>query len=312
MSDKDPVIAVVGPTAAGKSDLALELALRFGGEIVGCDALQVYKDMDVGTAKVPPAARRGVPHHLVDVREPQEEFSAGDYQRLARAAIREILLRGNLPLVAGGTGFYLRALLEGLFEGPERSAPLRRRMKGIIARKGPEVLHRALARVDPESAARIGARDAGRIIRAYELYLSSGRTMTWWQARPKNAFPGIRWLKIGIDLPREQLYARIDRRVERMFASGLLEEVRALLDRCPPSCQAFQAIGYRQAAEVLGGRMELGRAIESTQQESRRYAKRQLSWFRADREILWLDGGGGEGELAARAAEEVSRFLREG
>lgn len=312
MSDKDPVIAVVGPTAAGKSDLALELALRFGGEVVGCDALQVYRHMDVGTAKTPPAARRGIPHHLIDVREPHEEFTAGDYQRLARASVRDILLRRNLPVVAGGTGFYLKALFEGLFNGPERSALLRRRMKRVIGRKGPEVLHRALARVDPESASRIGAKDAGRILRAYEVYLLSGRTMTWWQSRPRDAFSGVRPLKLGIDLPREILYARIDRRVERMFAGGLLEEVRALLDRCPPSCQAFRAIGYRQAAEYLEGRIGLDRAIESTQQESRRYAKRQLSWFRVDGEILWLDGRAEAAELADGAAAAVSRFLREG
>jgi len=318
MSVLHPAVAVVGPTASGKSGLGIALAREFQGEVVGCDALQVYRGMDVGTAKVAPAERAGVPHHLLDVAGPDQEFSAGDYQRQARAAIREIVARGRLPVVVGGTGFYLRALIDGLFEGPERSEALRARMRAIVRRRGPQSLHRALARVDPESAARIAPKDADRVIRAYEVYLASGRTMSWWQRQPRDAFAGFRWLKLGIDWPREALYRRIDLRVERMFADGLLlGEVRGLLERHPPDSAAFKAIGYRQAAAALAGRISLEQAIGDTQMESRRYAKRQLTWFRADKDILWLaDGEGADPReplpepLVARAVAAVAGFLR--
>ena len=228
MKNDHPAIAIVGPTASGKSRLAAALALRFGGEVVGCDAFQVYRHMDIGTAKVSMAERQAVPHHMLDLVDPDRDFSAGDYQRLARDAIRGVTARGRLPVVAGGTGFYLRALIDGLFEGPGRSEELRARMRRIIARKGdlkgPRVLYRALGRVDPDSAARIAEMDADRIIRAYEVYCVSGRTMTWWQQQRRDAFQGYRWLKIGIELPREQLYERIDRRAEEMFRGGLIEE----------------------------------------------------------------------------------------
>ncbi len=276
---------------------------------MSCDALQVYKYMDIGTAKIRPEEQEGIRHHMLDLQEPEHDFSAGDYQRLAREAIREIHERGNLPFVVGGSGFYLRALIEGLFEGPARSEELRVRMRKIIARKGPGILHRALMRVDPQSAARIAKMDAERIIRAYEVYLASGKSMDWWQQHPRDAFRGCRWLKIGIALPREQLYQRINQRVEDMYKGGLLEEVQALLERFPRTSQAFKAIGYRQAVEYLGGRISLQQAIEDTQKESRHYAKRQLTWFRADAGIVWLDGQLDPGELQTRAAELVTEFL---
>jgi len=288
MSILHPAIAVVGPTASGKSRLGIVLAREFQGEIVNCDALQVYRRMDVGTAKIPFEEREGIPHHLLDAREPDKEFSAGDYQRRARAIIRDITARRRLPVIVGGSGFYLRALIDGLFDGPERSEKLRARMRAIIQRKGAGLLHRALNRVDPDSAARIAENDADRIIRAYEIYIVSGKTMTWWQQQPRDAFQGYRWLKIGMTLPREQLYRRINLRVEKMFQCGLLEETRRLLDQYPAACPAFKAIGYRQAAAYLTGSSSLEQAIESTQQESRRYAKRQLTWFRADKDVLWF------------------------
>lgn len=309
VSKEYPGIVILGPTASGKTQLALALALRFQGEIVSCDALQVYKHMDIGTAKIPPAEREGIPHHMLDVQDPESEFSAGDYQRQARYIIREIQQRGRLPLVVGGTGLYLRALIEGLFEGPDRSEALRARMRKIIHRKGSAILHHALQRIDPLSAARIAANDADRIIRAYEVYLVSGKPMSWWQQQPRDAFQGFRWLKIGIDLPRDQLYQRINERVDRMFEGGLLEEVRALLGTYPPGCQAFKAIGYRQAADYIGQRVPLTQAIEETKQESRRYAKRQLTWFRSDPEIVWLDGSLESKALFLKAAEAVQQFI---
>ena len=285
---QNPAIAIVGPTASGKSRIGIALAHAFPGEIVGCDAIQIYRQMDIGTAKVSFKEREGIPHHMLDVADPDKEFSAGDYQRQARTALGEISGRGRLPIVVGGTGFYLRALIDGLFEGPERSEELRARMRAIIQRKGTNVLHRLLERNDPESAARIMPNDADRIIRACEIYLVSGKNMSWWQSRPRDALTSFRWLKIGIDIPRELLYQRINLRVERMFDNGLLDETRQLLDVYPATCPAFKAIGYRQAAEHLAGNITLQQAIESTQMESRRYAKRQLTWFHADSEIIWL------------------------
>jgi tRNA dimethylallyltransferase len=309
MPKPNPGIVILGPTASGKSQLSIALAMQYGGEIVSCDALQVYKQMDIGTAKIPPAERKGIPHFLLDIQDPEKEFSAGDYQRQARDAIRTISARGNLPFVVGGTGFYLRALIEGLFKGPERSEKLRMRMRAIIHRKGAGILHRALRRVDPLSADKIAEKDADRIIRAYEVYLVSGRSMNWWQQQPRDVFHGYRWLKIGISLPREELYERINQRVKRMFQSGLLEETHGLLDKYPKTCHAFKAIGYRQAADYLQGQLSLPHAIDSTQQESRRYAKRQLTWFRADPEILWLDGAQDSEDLITEASEAIQQFL---
>jgi tRNA dimethylallyltransferase len=310
VSRNNPGIIILGPTASGKSRLAIALALQFHGEIVSCDALQVYRDMDIGTAKMAPSEQKGIRHHMLDVQDPGRDFSAGDYQRMARVLIREIDQRGNLPFVVGGSGFYLRALIEGLFEGPGRSEELRKRMREIIARKGSGILHRALQRVDPQSAARIAELDAERIIRAYEVYLASGKSMDWWQQQRRDAFHGFRWLKIGIAIPREQLYQRINERVEEMFKSGLLKEVQGLLEKNSRTSQAFKAIGYRQAAEHLDGHISLQQAIEDTQKESRHYAKRQLTWFRADTEIVWLDGQLDPDDLQIRAAELIDEFLK--
>jgi tRNA dimethylallyltransferase len=309
VSNENPGIVILGPTASGKSRLALALALQFRGEIVSCDAFQVYKHMNIGTAKVSPAEQEQVRHHMLDVLDPDRDFSAGDYQRLARQAICDIRERGFLPFVAGGTGFYLRALIEGLFEGPARVEELRVRMRRIINRKGSKVLHRALQRIDPQCAARIADTDAERIIRAYEVYLATGKSMHWWQQQPRDAFQGYRWLKIGIDIPREQLYQRINQRVEEMFGKGLLEETRELLRQFPKSSQAFKAIGYRQAAACVEGSLPLDEAIEETKKESRHYAKRQMTWFRSVPDIVWLDGQLDSAELQQEAARLVANFL---
>ena len=265
--------------------------------------------MDIGTAKATAAEQSLVPHHMLDLRNPDEDFSAGDYQRLARKKLDQICERSRLPFVVGGTGFYLRALIEGLFEGPGRSEELRTRMRRAAQRKGPGVLHRALQRVDPGAAARIAANDAERIIRAYEMYLVSGKNMSWWQEQPRDALRGYRWLKIGIDFPRSQLYLRIDQRVDQMFARGFLDEVKQILEAYPRESQAFKAIGYRQVAEYLDNKVTFEQALEETKRESRRYAKRQWTWFRSDREIIWLDGQSGPDALQLKAADLISDFL---
>jgi tRNA dimethylallyltransferase len=309
VAHEKPGIIVLGPTASGKTHLAIAVASRFNGEIVSCDALQIYRHMDIGTAKAHPRERADIPHHLIDVQDPEDEFSAGEYQRQAREAILAVTSRGHLPVVAGGTGFYLRALLEGLFQGPERSDELRDRMRTIILRRGIRTLYRALQRCDPVSADRIAEADSERIIRAYEVYLVSGRTMSWWQQQPKDTFRGYRWLKIGIDFPREKLYRRIDQRVESMFQQGFIEEVHGLLQRYPRTCHAFKAIGYRQSVKYLEGKATLTEAVEATQQESRRYAKRQLTWFKADPEVVWLDGEMDPRDLVLKAEDMVRTFL---
>jgi tRNA dimethylallyltransferase len=310
VANDNPGIVILGPTASGKSRLAIALALQFQGEIVSCDALQVYRYMNIGTAKIPPSQQQGIPHHLLDVQEPGQDFSAGDYQRLARAVIREISARSHLPFVVGGTGFYLRALIDGLFDGPARSEELRLRMRSIKARAGLKRLHRALQRIDALSAARIMETDAERIIRAYEVYLLSGKPMTWWQQQPRDSFQGFRWLKIGIDMPRDELYQRINRRVDDMFQNGLLEETQDLMTRHSQTSHAFKAIGYRQAMDHLEGRLTLEQAVEETKKESRHYAKRQLTWFRSDPAIKWLDGRLNPEALQTKAFSLIAEFIR--
>jgi tRNA dimethylallyltransferase len=304
-----PAIAVIGPTASGKSDLALALADRYRGEIVVCDALQVYRHMDIGTAKPGAEIRARIPHHMLDLRDPCVDFSAGDYQRLGRRVLDEIKSRCRTPFVVGGTGFYLKALIEGLFVGPGRSEVLRKRMRNIVAKRGPETIHRALCRIDPETATKLAPADAERNIRAYEIYLLTGRTMSWWQARPKDSLPGFRWLKLGILWPRAQLCARIDQRVEEMFRQGFTAEVDALMKEFPRECHAFKAIGYRQIARYLEGMWSLESAMEDTKRESRRYAKRQTTWFRSEREIVWLDATLGPDAVLELATSAVARFL---
>ena len=305
-----PGIAIIGPTGSGKSSLGLALAARYHGEIVSCDALQVYRGMDIGTAKPTGLQRDLVPHHMLDLRNPGEDYSAGDYQRDARAALERISRAGHIPFVVGGTGFYLRALIDGFFAGPSRSDSIRKRLQKIAGKGKARLLHKALSRIDPESAGRIEKADAARMIRAYEVYLLTGKPMSWWQRQPRNALQGYRWLKLGISHPRALLYQRIDKRVEEMFAAGFVEEVRGLIEKYPRHCHAFKAIGYRQIADHLDARVTLAQVIESAQQESRRYAKRQLTWFRSDPGIVWLDGSVSEEQLQNQAGQMLDSFLQ--
>jgi tRNA dimethylallyltransferase len=283
-----PVVAIVGPTASGKSALALVIARERGGEIVSCDSLQVYRGLDVGSAKATPDERATVPHHLLDVVEPDQDFSAADYARLARCALDDIAARGRLALVAGGTGLYLRALRRGLFAGPARDAGLRRRLEAIAQRGGDARLHRLLARVDPEAAARIEVRDRVRVIRALEVYRASGRTLSAHHREDAPAPDDRRWLVVGLDPPREALRAAVEERTGAMLARGLVEEVRALVARYGADLRPLRAIGYRQAMAVARGEQTVDQAQRDIVKETMRYAKRQMTWFRHQEDVRWF------------------------
>lgn len=302
------LIAIAGPTGAGKSDLALALARQFCGEIVCCDSVQVYAGLDIGSAKTPFDARRGIPHHLLDIARPHTEVTAGDFQRLGRVALNGIANRGHCAIVAGGTGFYLRALLDGLSEAPRRSETLRRRL-ARIAKCRPTALHRLLSRYDPSAASRIHFNDHQKLIRAIEIAALSGEPASAVQSRPRRPLEGFRIIKLGLLPPREALRERLNRRAERMFAEGLIEETQGLLDSgYHPHLKPLQSLGYKQALDVLSGRLSIGEAIAECQLRTRQYAKRQLTWFRADSEIIWLAGFGFESHIQSAAAARVAEF----
>lgn len=288
-----PLVAIVGPTASGKSALALRLARELCGEIVSCDSLQVYRGLDVGSAKATSAERAAIPHHLLDVADPGEVFSAADYARLARAALHAVRARGRLPIVAGGTGLYLRALLVGLFEGPPRDEALRRRLEAIGDRFGDEKLHRLLGRVDPAAAGRIGPRDRVRVVRALEVYRVTGRPISEEQRRGSEPLRGYRTLVVGLDPGRAALRAAIEARTRQMLAQGLVDEVRGLLSRgTDPLARPLQAIGYRQALSVLQGEMRLEDAEGAIVSATLRFAKRQMTWFRHQEDVRWFAHAG--------------------
>ncbi|HEY5906630.1 MAG TPA: tRNA (adenosine(37)-N6)-dimethylallyltransferase MiaA [Vicinamibacteria bacterium] len=296
----DPLIAVVGPTAAGKSELAFQLARAHQGEIVSCDSLQVYRGLDIGSAKPSPEERRALPHHLVDVAEPADDFSAAEYARQARAAVREIAGRGRLPLVVGGTGLYLRALLQGLFDGPARDEVLRRRLEALADRRGDERLHRLLRRVDPDSAARVPPRDRVRVIRALEVFALTGRPLSHHHQTAPEPLTGFRVLVLVLDPGVTALRARVEARTRRMFEAGLVEEVRGLLGRgLSAGLRPLQAIGYRQAVAVAQGHMSVEQAERETVTATLRYAKRQRTWFRHQLGGVWCTSA----EEAIRAAQ---------
>ena len=301
-----PLIAVVGPTAAGKSAVALRLARELAGEIVSCDSLQVYRGLDIGSAKATPDERAAVPHHLLDVVDPDALFSAAEYARLGRAAIAEIDARGRLPIVVGGTGLYLRALLFGLFEGPARDEAFRARLAAFGERRGAGRMHRLLARVDPESAARIAPADEVRIVRALEVFRATGKALTAHHRGGAPALEGFRVHVVGLAPPRDVLRAAVVRRTDEMFARGLLAEVRGLLDRgYAPDLRPLQAIGYRQAVEVvLQGRDE-AEARRDIVAATMRYAKRQLTWFRHQTDASWSETPDGVCADALRARESA-------
>jgi tRNA dimethylallyltransferase len=272
--------------------------------------MAVYREMEIGTAKPSPAERRSVPHHLIDVFSPDEECTAGDYSRLARKAIAGITARGNLPIVTGGTGLYLRALLDGLFAGPLRSPEMRDRLLRSAERRGPGWLHRLLARLDRRSAERIHANDTPKLIRAIEVCLAGRQPLSEaWQGG-RDPLTGYRIVRIGLNPPRQELYERINERAERMFTDGLIEETRSLLDRYGEAPRAFDSLGYRQARAAIRGELSLEAAITAAQQGHRNYAKRQLTWFRKEPEVRWLEGFGDDAAIAAQAFEILEAEIR--
>jgi tRNA dimethylallyltransferase len=300
------IVAVLGPTATGKSALALAIAERFGGEIINCDSTAVYRGFDIGTDKIAPADRRGVPHHLIDIVEPTAEYTAAQFARDAAAVIREVQARARLPILAGGTGFYFRALTRGLFPGPGRDAALRGRLESIADRRGVAFLHRMLGRVDVESARRIQPRDLKRLVRALEVFFLTGRPLTAHFADTASPIPDVEVLAIGLRLPAAAIAERVARRVDEQFARGLLDEMRALLARgIPERARPFGGLVYRQALEHLHGVRDEAATRALIAQENRRYARRQLIWFRKEPNLVWFDGPG----ESAPTREAVLRMI---
>ncbi|HEV2485532.1 MAG TPA: tRNA (adenosine(37)-N6)-dimethylallyltransferase MiaA [Terracidiphilus sp.] len=297
-------VLILGPTGSGKTALSLALGERFGGEIVSCDSVAVYRGMDLGTAKPTREEQARLPHHLIDVAEPDQPFTAGEYSRQARAALREIDGREHLPIVTGGTGLYLRALTDGLFAGPSRQQELRERLMLSRQSHGEARLHRLLTRLDPASAARIHANDTPKLIRAIEVCLAARKPLSEVMAR--DPLTGFRLLRIGLNPPRQQLYERLNRRAAAMFAAGLIEETRNLLERYGP-VKALDSLGYRQAMAILAGTVSLDAGIEAAQQGHRNYAKRQLTWFRREPEVNWLQSFGDEAETQRKAFKLVQQ-----
>ena len=305
----EPLIAVVGPTASGKSDLGIALAERCNGEIINCDSVQVYRGLYVATAKVPLAEQRGIPHHLIDIAEPTENFTAVEWAAKARATIAEIEARGKRAFLVGGTGFYLRALATQFFAAPEIDEALRPRLLKLMQRKGAAHLHKLLARVDATTAQRYAPNDWSRISRALEVYFSSGKPFSVWQAEsPELPTPeAARLHYLVLQPPREELYERINRRADLMIEQGLVQEIENLLaSGVPPDAKAFGAHGYKRFVEYLQGRRTLESAVEQMKLDTRHYAKRQWSWWRARANTHWLPGFGFEESLIAEALSQVA------
>ena len=300
------VVAVLGPTATGKSALGLAIAERFGGEIVNCDSTAVFRGFDIGTDKVAEDDRRGIPHHLIDIADPTEDYTAARYARDASAVIRDIHARQRLPVVVGGTGFYYRALTRGLFPGPGRDEELRGRLERVAERRGSASLHRMLQRVDAESALRIQPRDVKRMVRALEVYFLTGRPLTDHFAETQPPMPDVEFVAVAVRLPAAAISERVTRRVDEQFERGLLDEMRGLLARgVPERARPFGGLVYRQAIEHLHGVRDEAATRALIAQENRRYARRQLIWFRKESGLTWFDG---PGESAATTASVLDFF----
>ncbi len=304
-----PLVVILGPTASGKTALSLLLAKRFDGEIVNCDSVAMYREFEIGTAKPSPSERSQVPHHLLDCVSPDAVMTAGEYARMARAALADIAKRGRLPIVAGGTGLYLRALLDGLFPGPQRSEQLRERLRLRAEKFGSAYLHRILSRIDNSAAANIHGNDRPKLIRAIEVCLASRNRMTdlWKQGR--DPLRGFRILRIGLNPERSLIYDHINRRAAAMFESGLVEETESLLAKYGPDVWPLSSLGYRQAVQMLRGELPVDAAVQAAQQGHRNYAKRQMTWFRREPDVHWLNGFGDDAAIQKDAVARTEAFL---
>lgn len=300
------LVVILGPTASGKTALSLAVAGKFGGEIVNCDSVALYRDFEIGTAKPTHEERARVPHHMFDIAAPSEEVTAGEYARRARQVLNEITHHGHLPIVVGGTGLYLRALLDGLFPGPQRSEELRMRLRQRVTARGSAYLHRILLRLDRAAAEQIHPNDAPKLIRAIEVCLASRQRMTEMWKRGRDPLRGFRILRIGLDPDRQALYDRINHRARQMFERGLLEETALILQTYGERARPLSSLGYKQAVQLLRGEIDRDTAIAAAQQGHRNYAKRQMTWFRREPDVHWLRGFGDDHAFQHRALEIIS------
>lgn len=298
-------MVILGPTGSGKTALSLRLAEAFRGEIVNCDSVAMYREFDIGTAKPTLEERARAPHHLFDYVDPTEDVTAGEYARQARTVLAEINSRHHPPIVVGGTGLYLRALLEGLFPGPQRSHELRERLRGRAASRGSNHLHRILKKLDGEAASKIHPNDVPKMIRAIEVCLSSRQKMSELWQEGRDPLRGFRILRLGLDPDRAALYQRINERARIMFETGLIEETRRLLEKYGASARPMSSLGYKQAAQLLRGELPPEQALEAAQQAHRNYAKRQMTWFRREPDVAWLAGFGDEPQIQEKATTLV-------
>jgi len=301
---------VLGPTGSGKTVLSLALAERFQGEIVNCDSVAMYREFEIGTAKPTAAERARVPHHLLDFVEPSGYITAGEYARQARQVLDQIKGRGALPIVAGGTGLYLRALLEGLFAGPQRSEELRQRLRERAEEKGAGYLHRMLDRLDSAAAAKIHAHDTPKLLRAIEVCLASRAKMSELWKQGRDPLRGFRIVRLGLDPDRNALYDRINQRAQRMFDGGLVEETRSLLEKYGTDVRPLSALGYKQALALVRGEIDRKTAVQTAQQAHRNYAKRQMTWFRREPDVIWIPGFGDDIRVQSEAIRKIADMQR--
>ena len=311
-SSEPLLLVVLGPTGSGKTALSLALAERFRGEIVNCDSVAMYREFEIGTAKPTAAERARVPHHLLDFVDPSGYITAGEYSRQAREVLEQIKSRGALPIVVGGTGLYLRALLEGLFAGPQRSEELRQRLRGRAEEKGGGYLHRMLGRLDSAAAAKIHANDIPKLLRAIEVCLASRTKMSELWKQGRDPLRGFRIVRLGLDPDRILLYDRINQRAQRMFDAGLVEETQALLQKYGAAVRPLSALGYKQAVALVRGEIDRKTAGQTAQQAHRNYAKRQMTWFRREPDVIWISGFGDDTWVQSEAIRKITEIQTTG